>query len=186
MSYRDFNEKSPMKADFFRKSPWDIDFSEERVMQDIAYIQQMYPREAKEYQRKIDRILDRLDYEGSLLYDEYPDQISLHRLADNITKMIRQEEESADNAISKNEGNMALSPAENAIKKPGNVLTGTAHQPEKWEWIGKLVEILLFYEIIKRRHPSKYTASYKVQERMLMGSQKNVEDAVRKGIIRIY
>ena len=163
MSYTDFNEKPPMTADFLRKSPWDIDFSEEKVMQDIAYIQQMYPKEAKEYQRKIDRILDRLDYEGSLLYDEFPDQISLHRLAGNITSMIRREEESAE-----------------------HVLTDQKATPEKWEWIGKLVEILLFYEIIKRRHPSKYTASYKVQERMLMGSQKNVEDAVRKGIIRIY
>ena len=30
-----------------------------------------------------------------------------------------------------------------------------AASPEKWEWMGDLIQILLFYEIYKRRHNTK-------------------------------
>ena len=53
---------------------------ENTVMRDLEYMQQMYPKEAKHYQKLIAGILDKMDYEGSMIYDEYPDRLRLYRL----------------------------------------------------------------------------------------------------------
>ncbi len=86
----------------------------------------MYPAEAKRYQKMIAGILDKLDYEGSMIYDEYPDRWQLYKLAQDILERIRREEES---------------------KNPDKEIP-----KEKWEWASDLVQIILFYEVYKRRH----------------------------------
>lgn len=97
---------------------------EYRRMQDLEYLQAMYPSDVKNYQRKINQVLDRIDYEGSMIYDEYPDRISLYKLATDITEMIVSEmrnEQMEESQIDK-------------------------------EHIGTIVQILLYYEIHKRRY----------------------------------
>ena len=101
---------------------------ENTVMRDLEYMQQMYPKEAKRYQKLIAGILDKMDYEESMIYDEYPDRIQLYRLAMDILDRVKREENS----------NEESSP--------------DADSPEKWQRIGDLIQILLFYEIYKRRH----------------------------------
>ena len=66
---------------------------ENTVMRDLEYMQQMYPKEAKHYQKLIAGILDKMDYEGSMIYDEYPDRLSLFRIADTISTILEQEAE---------------------------------------------------------------------------------------------
>lgn len=102
---------------------------EESIIRDLEYLQQMYPAEAKKYQKVIAGILDRLDYEGSMIYDEFPDKWQLYKLSKDILERIRKEEEKEDPEV--------------------------AASPEKWEWMGDLIQILLFYEIYKRRHNTK-------------------------------
>ena len=98
---------------------------EDSVWKDLEYFQQMYPAQAKQLQKRIAEILDKMDYEGSMLYDEYPDKWQLYRLSENVITILKQEEEESDQA-----------PA----------------SPEKWEWVGDMVQILLYYEIYRRRH----------------------------------
>lgn len=101
---------------------------EDTIIRDLEYLQQMYPVKAKHYQKMIAAILDKIDYEGSMIYDEYPDRWQLYKLSGEILDRIKreeiQEEEEAD------------------------------FSEEKWKWLGDLVQILLFYEIYKRRHDS--------------------------------
>lgn len=96
---------------------------EDTVIRDLEYLQQMYPVEAKKYQRRIAEILDKMDYEGSLIYDEYPDRCSMQHLAGSIVRVLRREE-GADEA----------------------------DQPEKWIWVENMVQVLLCGEVYKRRH----------------------------------
>ena len=98
---------------------------EDSVWKDLEYFQQMYPAQAKQLQKRIAEILDKMDYEGSMLYDEYPDKWQLYRLSENVITILKQEEEESDQA-----------PA----------------SPEKWEWVGDMVPIILYYEIYRRRH----------------------------------
>ncbi|MGN0326159.1 MAG: hypothetical protein ACI4DW_07595 [Lachnospiraceae bacterium] len=100
---------------------------EDAMLRDLDYLQQMYPQDAKKYQKKIVAILDKMDYEGSMIYDDYPDQFMLYKLARDITGMIRKD------AAAENEEELS---------------------PEYWKQVGDLVQVLLFYEIYKRRHDS--------------------------------
>lgn len=99
---------------------------ESAILKDLDYLQQTYPGEVKRYQRKIAEILDKLDYEGSMIYDEYPDRYTIMRWAKTITDIIRKEEEGAAESATSN--------------------------PEKWEWMTDMMQVLLCNEIYKRRH----------------------------------
>ena len=68
---------------------------EDTVIRDMEYLQQMYPLEIKRYQRRVAAVLDRMDYEGSMIYDEYPDRFSLERMAKNIVTILQREEREA-------------------------------------------------------------------------------------------
>lgn len=100
---------------------------EDAMLRDLDYLQQMYPQDAKKYQKRIVAILDKMDYEGSMIYDDYPDQFMLYKLSRDITEMIRKD------AVAENEEELS---------------------PEYWKQVGDLVQVLLFYEIYKRRHDS--------------------------------
>lgn len=115
---------------FYMTYPLPIGYREEdTAMRDIEYLQQMYPMEAMKYQRAIVDILDKLDYEGSMIYDEYPDRWQLYRLSKDILDRIKREEERDHPEI--------------------------VVPPEKWEWAADLIQILLFYEVFKRRHNTR-------------------------------
>lgn len=62
------------------------------VLRDLEYFRQMYPADVRRYQSRIAEILDKMDYEGSVIYDEYPDRYTLERLAANIVDVLRREE----------------------------------------------------------------------------------------------
>lgn len=106
---------------------------ESTVLRDLEYLQQMYPKEAKKYQKIIAGILDKMDYEGSMIYDEYPDRIQLYKLSMDILERIKREEQK------KCEEEAGENPAEQISE-------------EKWEWIGDLIQVIMYYEIYKRRH----------------------------------
>lgn len=99
---------------------------EDTVMRDLEYLQEMYPAEAKKYRKVIGEVLDRLDYEGSMIYDEYPDKWQIYRLTQIILERIR-EQASPDTA-------------ENADIPAG---------------IEELVQVLLCGEIYRRRHSNR-------------------------------
>ena len=112
---------------FFMTYPGYADPAREKtLLRDLEYLQQTYPTEVKRYQRKIADILDKFDYEGSMIYDEYPDKYSLQRLAQTVTQILRQE-------------NQQL-PAEEQLPT------------EKWEWLTDMILVLLCHEVYKRRH----------------------------------
>lgn len=109
------------------ESPWFIS-EEDNILADLDYLRQMYPAQAKKYLGRISEIVNTMDYEGSMIYDEYPDRWQLYRLAESILKIIKREE-------------MEQGEQESS--------------PEKWEWIADMIQILLFSEIYRRRRAGK-------------------------------
>ena len=94
---------------------------EDSVTRDLEYLQQMYPSQARKFQKTIAETLDHIDYEGSMIYDEYPDKWQIYRLTQMIVEKIRQGDE------------------EGAVE-------------EDWNKTTEFVQILLCYEIYRRRH----------------------------------
>ncbi len=100
---------------------------EEAIMKDLEYMQQLYPADAKKYQKKIASLLDTIDYDGSLIYDEFPCRWQMYRLCQSVMAVLRREAQERKEEIS----------------------------AEKWTWIEEMVQILLYYEVYKRRHTNK-------------------------------
>lgn len=113
---------------FYMAYPLPMYYQEEdTVTRDLEYLQQMYPSEAKRYQKIIADILNQVDYEGSCIYDEYPDKWQLYRLTQTVM---------------------------DKIKRMEHTETGTQDTVDEkpWEWIEEFVQVLLYYEIYKKRH----------------------------------
>ena len=84
----------PKILPFYMTYPMPLIWEEEdTVMRDLEYLQELYPRQAKKYRKRIEELLERFDSEGSVLYDEYPDRLSLFRIADTISTILEQEAE---------------------------------------------------------------------------------------------
>ena len=121
---------------FYMTYPLPMYYEDENsIIRDLEYLQHIYPAQAKRYQKVISNILDKLDYEGSMIYDEFPDRWQLYKLSTDILDRIRREEEKDKESDSENGGSEA--------------------SLEKWKWTGDLIQILLFYEIYKRRHNTR-------------------------------
>lgn len=119
---------------FYMAYPMPLFYQEQdTVTRDLEYLQEMYPAEAKKYQKVIAEILDRLDYEGSMIYDEYPDRWQIYRLTRIIVDKIKQADSDRDGG-------------ENAevVKTEKN-----------WERMEEFVQVLLCYEIYKKRHSNR-------------------------------
>lgn len=103
--------------------------------QDLQYLQEIFPEAARRYAAKVASVVDRLDYKGSMIYDEYPDRLRLQRLTENILEMIEKEEAQArENTQGTNETDEAdAAPMERGYRQ-------------------ELIYVLLCYEIAKRRH----------------------------------
>ena len=123
---------------FYMAYPLPMYYQEEdTVTRDLEYLQQMYPTEAKRYQRIIADILNTMDYEGSCIYDEYPDKWQLYKLTQAIMDRIKKMEDERTINNTRNEIDGAVTPYV---------------QEKPWEQIEELVQILLYYEIYKKRH----------------------------------
>ena len=125
----DYHRGYPYYPGYQQYQNWD-QISEDQVVEDLEYLQQMYPTYAKRYQVKVRDILDRMDYEGSMIYDQYPDRWQLEQLVRNIMIILKNEER----AMNPQQGDM---------------------EDTKWSWIQELITVLLYYEILKRRQQRK-------------------------------
>ncbi len=113
---------------FYMAYPLPMYYQEEdTVTRDLEYLQQMYPSEAKRYQKIIAEILNQIDYEGSCIYDEYPDKWQLYRLTQTVMDKIKRMEHTE-------------------TEKQGST------DEKSWEGIEEFVQVLLYYEIYKKRH----------------------------------
>lgn len=66
-----------------------------QYLQELTQWQRYYPEKMKKLQKYVEEACDRLDYKGSMLYDEQPDTLAVEQLMDAIYRRIRQDEEFA-------------------------------------------------------------------------------------------
>lgn len=124
---------------------------EQDIISDLEYLQQTYPVSVRKYQGRIREIMDKLDYEGSMIYDEYPDKYSLQNLAKAVTDALKrmgndQKECAKKNYETKSETESDEESAETESEEAEN---------EKWKMTESLIQILICDEIYKRRHIRK-------------------------------
>ena len=60
----------------------------EEAEKDFDYMKQLYPRSSIKIQELIEDTCDQLEYEGSIMFDEYPDRLQLALLANKIYNQV--------------------------------------------------------------------------------------------------
>ena len=60
---------------------------------DVEYMKRLYPKTAKAIQKEIDNECDKMEYDGSMMFDEYPDKEYIEKLIDRVYDRVKQTDE---------------------------------------------------------------------------------------------
>ena len=87
---RDDNMMPPMP--FFKTFPGSLRLQEEADdMQDMDKLQERYPKNAKIIKMLVEEQADRMDYDGSMMFDETPDKVRIEKIVDEIFDRLKAE-----------------------------------------------------------------------------------------------
>lgn len=91
-NYFRMQQSGGYKIPFYMAYPMqDVYLSEIEYERDRERLKEMYPKEAKRIQRVVEEECDKMEYDGSLMFDEYPDRVMVQKLCDDIyNKGLRQ------------------------------------------------------------------------------------------------
>ncbi len=79
----DLDALFPKEPDFYQ--------DEEICMKDYEYLKRLYPREVRLIASILEEYLDRYEYEGSPMYAQYPDAVTIYRMAEDIFEKLAME-----------------------------------------------------------------------------------------------
>lgn len=112
------------KMPYYLVNPLPEIWDEDRMCKrDREYMQSIYPEIAKLLLPFIEKECERLEYDGSLIYDEYPDKLLLRLMCSRVYQQ-----------------------AEEAFDKRGMILDS-----QKQIWIRELLEVLVYQTLCDRR-----------------------------------
>ena len=124
---------------------------------DWDYMKQMYPIIARKLLVDIEDECDKLEYDGSCMFDEYPDKVYLGRIVDKIYNKFKYMEEDEVNSESINTAN-PIHGTEEASLKFNQYNSDWDYRRDRYDrrdrnprWVRDLIEVLLFNEILNRR-----------------------------------
>lgn len=85
-------EAAPEPYTLFNKEQADKDMTpQNEALRDIEYFRSMYPARVKSLQLIVEEVFNKMDYEASPIYDEYPDRILVERLFQKIKGQVLEE-----------------------------------------------------------------------------------------------
>ncbi len=99
----------------------------EDEIKDILYLKDLYPASFMSIQNVVDDECDRLEYDGSIMFDEFPDKERLRRLEEKVYEKVKT----------------------NLEKTSASNQTGRGMPAE--EWLKDIVCVLLINEMMRRR-----------------------------------
>lgn len=74
-------------------------FEETEYEKDCKRLQEMYPRDARKIQSMVDEECDRMEYEGSMMFDRYPDRLMMEMICRRIYRGLRPEDVGEDGRL---------------------------------------------------------------------------------------
>jgi hypothetical protein len=146
MDYRNYMPFGYGQMPYYEGFKFPIDTSEEEQMErDIQYMKSLYPTQAKNIQMLVDEECDKLEYDGSIMFDEYPDKLGLRKIGMDIyLKMNQDEIQEEKNEFDGDDMYMMNYNYRRRPPKPGP-------RPGPNNQVMDVIDILLFNEIYKRR-----------------------------------
>ena len=140
-NYFRMQQSGGYKIPFYMAYPMqDVYLSEIEYERDRVRLKEMYPKEAKRIQRVVEEECDKMEYDGSLMFDEYPDRVMVQKLCDDIYNKVY------DNTTAEVETEQYRD------RRPGGGFPPPPPPPPRRDRGGRdLIEILLFDEMFRRR-----------------------------------
>lgn len=118
---------------YYMAYPLPLQFDDERIeRRDFEYIKGMYPFAAKRLLPYVEAECDRMEYEGSMIYDEYPDQLQLRLMCGRIYDKVSDLDDVYEDAL-------GYEVQEYRSRRRNN------------DWLQDMITVMLFQEIYKRR-----------------------------------
>ena len=112
---------------YYMAYPMPLQYDDERIEQrDFEYMKSMYPMAVKRILPYVEEECDRMSYESSMIYDEYPDQLQIHMMCNRIYDKVKNQ-------------------------KPSNDMEMEMQVSGRDDRLRDLVQILLFQELFRRR-----------------------------------
>lgn len=82
------------KLPFYMAYPVPLLYNDDRnARRDYDYMKSIYPDTAKRVLPYMEEECDRMEYDGSMMYDEYPDRLQLRLMCRRIYDKVKKEEE---------------------------------------------------------------------------------------------
>lgn len=82
-------DRDAKKMPFYMTYPMQNVFLEEAEYErDMERMKRMYPQEVRTIQEYVEEECDKLEYEGSMMFDEYPDRLMLRRICASIYQKV--------------------------------------------------------------------------------------------------
>ena len=104
---------------------------------DMKKMKELYPEVAKDVLSVVEDECDQMEYDGSMMFDEYPDKVMFERIKNRIYDKVQEkypveEEDDRDQAM---------------------VMQQEVYRryPPRKNWLGDIIEVLLYQEMYRRR-----------------------------------
>lgn len=112
---------------YYMAYPMPLVYDDERIeRRDFEYMKSMYPMTVKRLLPFVEEECDRMSYEGSMIYDEYPDQLQIRLMCNRICDRAKQQ-------------------------KPKDDLEMEMQVSRNDDGLRDIIQILLFQELFRRR-----------------------------------
>lgn len=113
--------------------------------QDMEYWMDLYPAQIKRMQRFVEEECDRNDYDGSAMYDEFPDRVQLGRITDRILEQMERDGTFTEEMDAQMQEIMPEEEPEEGLE------TMQVRRRRRNPLVRDLVSVLLFNELHRRR-----------------------------------
>lgn len=81
------------KMPFYMSYPMqNLYLTEMEYEKDMDRMKELYPREVRNILEQVEEECDKMEYEGSLMFDEYPDRLMLEMVVDRIYQKLGEDE----------------------------------------------------------------------------------------------
>lgn len=131
------NEKMP----YYMAYPMPFSYEDERTERmDLEYLRSMYPDLPKRLLPYIEEECDRMEYENSMIYDQYPDKLQLKLMCGRVCENVRRHERTLADELEE----------VSASARDRNAAGGKRERTES-PMLRDLVEVMLFQELYRRR-----------------------------------
>lgn len=104
---------------------------------DMQKLKELYPEMAKDIMTEVEEECDKMEYDGSMMFDEYPDRVMLGRVKAAIYDRVK-DKYPVDESDDRDEA-MAM---QQEMRR---------RYPPRKNWLGDLIEVMLYQEMYRRR-----------------------------------